>query len=76
MKEGYEVEIHMDTTMLIQSMNALQEAVDFAGVLMSLNSKPKNFILDTWIDNQPLIGGKTMVWYYCDVLEEVNCKVI
>lgn len=29
-----------------------------------------------WIDYQPLIGGKTLVWYYCEETDTIKTKVI
>ncbi len=51
-------------------------ALEFSDKMRRLERKPKNFVLDTWIGYQPLIGGKTIVWYYCDVLDTINSKVI
>ena len=36
----------------------------------------RNIVLEDWIDYQTMIGGKTIVWYYCDILDDVMCEVI
>lgn len=41
-----------------------------------LNGRARNIVLEDWIDYQTMIGGKTIVWYYCDILDDVMCEVI
>lgn len=55
---------------------AYGEVIKMIDLNRRLGSKPKRFVLDTWIDHQDLIGGKTLVWYYCDVIEDIRAKVI
>jgi len=64
------VSIELDSKDLFSAIQKISNDIH------NLKIKPKNIVLDTWVDYQPLINGKTLVWYYCDVLDEIQTKVI
>ncbi len=72
-EEDYRLEIDFR---LSKAQNLINEMFGLIEINNELSKKPKNFVLDDWIDYQPLINGKTLVWYYCDVLEDIQTKVI
>jgi len=71
--QGINLEVNLN---LSKAQVLIDEMHDLLLKRHALSCKPKNIVLDTWIDYQPLINGRTMVWYYCNVTDEIQVKII